>query len=105
MVKILSSPLKLPKDFPLCSLSNLETTSSHQICLAARVDPPTSRCSTLEIKFLVTKFPLLALPFIINSPKSTSIFSFFNFGLGLNLISTVSLLPFGLLRNNVFWDL
>jgi len=32
----------------------------------------------------------------MSSAKSISIFSFFNFGLGLNLINTVSLLPFGL---------
>ena len=96
MVKILSSPLKLPNNVPLPSAFSLRTVSSNQIFLGAKVETPSSFKSTFFTAYLVTRFPLESLPLIANSEKSISILFFLTLEFGFNKTVTVSASPFGL---------
>src|ERR1700750_167833 len=96
IVRILSSPLKLPKRVPLASAFSLLTVSSNQILLGASVETPSSFISTFFTEYLVTRFPLESLPLIARSEKSISILFFLILGFGFNSTVTVSASPLGL---------
>ena len=96
MVRILSSPLKLPSKVPLPSALRRRTASSNQIFLGAKVETPSSFRSTFFTAYLVTKFPLESRPLMANSEKSISILLFLTLEFGFNRTVTVSASPLGL---------